>query len=139
MTDATGALYVDTSALVKLAVDEAETAAVRAELERFDAIVTSVVTEVELARAVLRARERGATSLDDVAVWAITAAFVAVELTPQIRRAAATLAPATVRSLDAIHVATAASLGDDLAGVLTYDLRMQEVVAGLGLAVVAPR
>lgn len=138
MADATGVLYVDTSALVKLAVDEAETAAVRAELERFDVLVTSVVTEVELARAVLRARERGATSLDDVAVWAITAALVALELTPEIRRAAATLTPATVRSLDAIHVATAASLGRDLAGVLTYDLRMQQAVEDLGLAVIAP-
>jgi len=44
-----------------------------------------------------------------------------------------------VRSLDAIHVATAASLGDDLAGLLTYDLRMQQAVSALGLAVVAPR
>lgn len=130
-------LYADTSALVKLAVDEAETAAVRAELNRYDAVATSVVTEVELSRAVLRAREQGTTALDDVAVMAITASLVLIELTPAIRRAAAELHPATVRSLDAIHIATAAALGSD-AALLTYDRRMQDAAASLGLQVLAP-
>jgi predicted nucleic acid-binding protein len=48
----------------------------------------------------------GTTTLDDVAVWTITAALPELELTPEIRRAAAALAT-SVRSLDAIHVATA--------------------------------
>ena len=86
-----------------------------------------------------RARERGTTTLDDVAVWTITAALLELELTPEIRRAAAALQPTTVRSLDANHVATAASLGADLAGLLTYDVRMQQAGSDLGLAVVAPR
>jgi predicted nucleic acid-binding protein len=132
-------LYADTSALVKLAVEEPETHALRLELNRWDAVATSVITEIELARAVARARERGTTTLDDVAVGTITAALPELELTADIRRAAAVLRPTAVRSLDAIHVATAASLGADLGGLLTYDLRMQNAVSELGLSVVAPR
>lgn len=88
-----------------------------------------------LARAVGRARDRGTTTLDDVAVWTITAALLELELTAEIRRAAAVLRPTAVRSLDDIHVATAASLGADLGGLLAYDLRMQNAVSELGLAV----
>lgn len=138
MADSLGVLYVDTSALVKLAVDEAETVAVRAELDRHDVIATSVVTEVELARAVMSARERGATSLDDVAVRTITTGYVMLELSADLRRAAARLEPAVVRSLDAIHVASAVSLGDDLEAVLTYDRRMQDALRARGIAVLAP-
>ncbi|HEY4094557.1 MAG TPA: type II toxin-antitoxin system VapC family toxin [Baekduia sp.] len=134
-----GVLYVDTSALVKLLVEETETDALRAELQRRDVVATSVITEIELARAAARARQRGATALDDVAVWAITAATLELELTPEIRRAAAALQPSAVRSLDAIHLATAASLGDDLAGLLTYDIRMQDAAVALGVTVLAPR
>jgi uncharacterized protein len=130
-------LYADTSALVKLAVDEAETTAVREALDHCDAVATSVVTEIELGRAVLRAREQGTTALDDVALMAITASLVMIELTPAIRRTAAELQPATVRSLDAIHIATAAALGSD-AAVLTYDHRMQDAATSLGLQVLAP-
>ena len=62
-----------------------------------------------------------------------------LELTAEIRRASAVLQPTAMRSLDAIHVATAVSLGADLSGLLTYDLRMQQAVSALGLSVVAPR
>jgi uncharacterized protein with PIN domain len=47
-------VYVDTSALVKLVVDEPETDAVRAELQQRDVIATSVIIEIELARAASR-------------------------------------------------------------------------------------
>ncbi|MTD44433.1 PIN domain-containing protein [Conexibacter sp. W3-3-2] len=131
-------LYADTSALVKLAVTESETAAVRQELSSWTGVVTSVLTEIELARAVARARERDSAALDELAVWAITAGMVEIELSAEIRRAAADLQPTAVRSLDAIHIATALSLGEDLGGVLTYDRRMQEALTHRGVAVVAP-
>ena len=67
MADPTGVLYADTSALVKLAVEEPETRALRIELNRWGTMATSAITEIELARAVARARERGTTTLDDVA------------------------------------------------------------------------
>ena len=129
--------YADTSALVKLAVEEPETRALRIELNRWDTVATSVITEIELAR-VARARERGTTTLDDVAVWTITAALVELEPTSEVRAAAA-LRRTTGRSLDAIHVATAASPGADLARLLTYDVRMQQAGSDLALAAVAPR
>jgi predicted nucleic acid-binding protein len=138
VAERTGVLYADTSALVKLAVQEAETRALRTELDRWDVVATSVITEIELARAVARARERGAVTPDEVAVWTITAGLLELELTLEIRRAAAVLQPVGVRSLDAIHVATAASLGADLSGLLTYDLRMQQAASDLGLSVLAP-
>lgn len=138
MSDRTGLLYADTSALVKLAVTEAETAAVREELAHWSGVVTSVLTEIELARAVARARERDAMALDEFAVWTITASLVEIELSATIRRAAAGLQPSAVRSLDAIHIATALSLGEDLGGVLTYDRRTPDALADRGVAVVAP-
>jgi hypothetical protein len=75
-------VYVDTSALVKLIVDEPETDAVRAELQQRYVVATSVITEIELARAASRARDRSATAVDDVAVWAITAAMLEVSRPP---------------------------------------------------------
>lgn len=47
MADPTGVLYADTSALVKLAVEEPETRALRIELNRWDTVATSVITEIE--------------------------------------------------------------------------------------------
>lgn len=49
------------------------------------------------------------------------------------------LDPATLRTLDALHVATALELGDDLAGLVTYDDRLGEAAESHGIAVVAPR
>ena len=138
MPDRTGVLYADTSALVKLAVLETQTDALRFELEQWHDVATSVITEIELARAVARVRAKGFEALDEVAVWSITIAALEIELTPAIRRAAAVLEPAGLRSLDCIHIASALSLGDDLAAVLTYDARMQAAAAAHDVAILAP-
>lgn len=58
MADPTGVLYADTSALVKLAVEEPETQALRIELNRWDTVATSVITEIELARGCPGSRAR---------------------------------------------------------------------------------
>jgi predicted nucleic acid-binding protein len=52
---------------------------------------------------------------------------------------AADLDPPAMRSLDAIHLAAALSLGDDLAAVITYDERMSDGAQALGLPVLSPR
>jgi predicted nucleic acid-binding protein len=44
-----------------------------------------------------------------------------------------------LRSLDAIHLATALALGDDLDAIMTYDQRMADAARGFGLRVEAPR
>jgi uncharacterized protein len=53
--------------------------------------------------------------------------------------AAGTLLPEDIRSLDAIHLATAQQLGDDLARIVTYDARMVSAAKRLGFTVSAPR
>lgn len=139
VSDRTGVLYADSSALVKLAVLEAETDALRAELEQWRDVATSVITEIELARAVARIRAQGIASADEIAVWSITAATTEIELTAGIRRAAAELEPAGLKALDAIHIASALSLiEDDLAGLLTYDRQMQAAATRHGIDVLAP-
>lgn len=138
MPEGLGVLYADSSALVKLAVLEAETDALRDELMRWPIVATSVISEIELPRAIGRAKEAGMAGGDDFAAWSITAAALKVELTPAIRRRAAELEPAGLRTLDAIHVASALSFDADLAGLLTYDQRMQRAAAEHGIGVLAP-
>ncbi len=68
MSDRAGVLYADASALVKLAVREAESDALREELEQWQDVATSVITGIELARAVSRARATGAQTIDELEV-----------------------------------------------------------------------
>jgi uncharacterized protein len=69
---------------------------------------------------------------------AVVAQVSVVEITETIRATAARLEPVTLRSLDALHLATALEIGDDLRGVVTYDARMAGAAELLGLAVLAP-
>ena len=138
MPDRNGILYADSSALVKLAVNEAETDALREELEQWQDVATSVITEIELARAVARVRASGGLALDEIGVLAITWAALEIELTPEIRESASSLEPPWLKAFDCVHVASALSLGDDLAAVLTYDKQMQRAAAAARLVVLAP-
>jgi predicted nucleic acid-binding protein len=56
----------------------------------------------------------------------------------EVRALAATMEPVELRTLDAIHLSCALALGDELAGVLTYDHRMADAARSRGIAVVAP-
>ena len=58
--------------------------------------------------------------------------------TPLCERAA-TLDPVALRSLDALHLAAALELGDELEGVVTYDQRLAEASRALGIRSVGPR
>jgi predicted nucleic acid-binding protein len=125
-------LYVDASAFVKLVLAEPETPALVAALAGAGRLVSSEIFEVE----VLRATRRGG---GDVNV--ARAQLEAVRLLPlddSIRLRAGELTPATVRSLDAIHVASALSLGERLDGLYTYDERMAAAAREAGLDVRAP-
>jgi predicted nucleic acid-binding protein len=62
-----------------------------------------------------------------------------VEVTTAVFEEAGRLDPPTLRSLDALHLAAALDLGDDLEGVVTYDERLAEAAMSNGVAVVAPR
>ena len=125
--------YMDSSAITKLVVDEAESAALRAFLASGPVVATSALALVEVVRAV-RAQGPAAVAL----ARAVLSTIEIVELTDSIASDAATPDPPLLRSLDAIHLATARALGDQLGPVITYDRRMQEAIIALGLTLAAP-
>ena len=134
-----GVLYADTSALVKLIVTEPESTPLEDELLRWDDIATSEITAIELSRAVARARqEPEADVADERSVLELLAALSEVPLTDDVRALASTIGPPSLRTLDAIHLASAMTLGADLGGLLTYDVRMQRAAAESKLTIVAP-
>ena len=129
------AFYIDTSALVKLVVAEAETAALRAWLEAPGReLVVCDLARTELMRAVRRAVPGRALQAREV-----LDAVVLLHVTPAVFEHAGRLAPSGLRSLDAIHLAAALDLGDDLDGLVTYDDRLADAAVSNGVAVVAPQ
>ena len=129
------AWYVDTSALAKLVVAESETAALRAWLEEQDRdLVACDLARTELLRAVRR------TAPDRVLqAREVLAAVTMVHVTSAVFENAGRLDPSGLRSLDAIHLAAALDLGDDLEGVITYDDRLANAAVSNGVAVLTPR
>ena len=126
--------YLDTSALVKLVVEEAETPALREWWRSHGTTpVACDLARTELMRAVRRAAPEAA-----VQAHAVLDGLVLLSVTSRVCDAAGRLEPVTLRSLDAIHLAAALELGDDLEGIVTYDERLAEAAVAYGVAVVAP-
>jgi len=126
-------IYVDSSALVKLVV-EPESVPLRDVLERDADQITSAIVEIEVVRAVRR-------TVPELTAQAqrVVSQIGVVEPTEAIRARAARLDPVTLRSLDALHLATALEVRDELDGFVTYDGRMANAAQTLGLAVLAPK
>jgi predicted nucleic acid-binding protein len=128
------AYYLDTSAAVKLVEAEPETPALAAWLAAQDRqILSSDLLRTELQRAVRRANPdtmpQARAVLDAVTLLTMpTATF----------ERAAELDPDLLRSLDALHLAAALELGDDLDGMVTYDDRLAAAARHHGITVVAP-
>ncbi len=128
------AYYIDTSALVKLVIAEAETAALQTWLGESERTpVTSDLTRTELLRAVRRVAPdrmvRAREVLESVTI---------IDVTTAIFEDAGLIDPAILRTLDAIHLTAARALGDDLDGIVVYDARLREAATALGITVVAP-
>jgi uncharacterized protein len=126
--------YLDTSALVKLVVPEAESTALIDWLRHeSDVAVTSDLSRTELHRAVRK-------SAPDRAIQArqVLDSLTILTVTTQMFEAAGRLEPPALRTLDAIHLAAALELGDDLAGIVTYDERLAEAARLHGITVIAP-
>jgi len=126
--------YLDTSALVKLVVAEAETAALLTWLKVADRVPVSCdVARTELVRAIRRRAPGRAVQahrvLDTVTLLEISTAIV---------EEAGRLEPALLRSVDAVHLAAALALGDDLEGLVTYDEKLADAAELNGIAVTAP-
>jgi len=129
------ALYLDGSAFVKLVVEETESAAVRSLLaSRASRRVSSVLLRTESLRAV---RHLGPDALATVRDGLRRVDLIAID--DRILDSAGTLEPRVLRTLDAIHLATAIAVGDDLEAIVTYDERMVEAARLVGLATATPR
>jgi predicted nucleic acid-binding protein len=125
-------IYLDSAALVKLV-----------RLERFSSelvhwlnerpgvpLVSSAIAEVEVPRAIRKAAPD--------AVPATLARLYRLEIDATVRGAAAALVDPNLRTLDAIHVATALGLGTELQAFVSYDQRLLQAAGDLGLAVASP-
>ena len=127
------AIYLDASAIVKLAVAERESAALRRYLRGLAPLVVSSLARTEVARALLplgrSAVDRGHDVLSRIEL---------IRVSDRILLEAGSLLPAELRSLDAIHLATMRQLGESLRRLVTYDNRMAAAARELGIATVAP-
>jgi predicted nucleic acid-binding protein len=130
---ASRATYLDSSALVKLAVREPQSAALRRYLRRRRPLIASALARTEVARALLslgpEAVRRGHDVLNRVGL---------VRINDRVLDAAGAMLPIELRPLGAIHLATAQQLGADLARIVTYNDRMAAAANHLGMTVVQP-
>lgn len=135
-------IYLDSAAAVKLIHAEADSAALRGFLDDRSEIewVSSTLLEIETYRALVRAT--GAADLSAVIndFHALLDLIVRIEIDSGIRILAQTVTPPTVRSLDAIHLATGLRLRDRgrLTTFVTYDKRLAEAASAAGLTVDIP-
>jgi uncharacterized protein len=128
-------IYLDSAAVVKLVHAEPESPALHAWLEERAETgwLSSVLTEIESFRALARyapdAVSRLPAVLDQIGL---------IGLDPPIRILAQTVRPATVRSLDAIHLGTALHTRRTLTAFVTYDQRLLDAARTAGLPVQSP-
>jgi uncharacterized protein len=126
--------YLDTSAAVKLVVIERGSKPLRHWLAQHDGeIVSSDLLRTELLRATRRSRPDQA-----VQARAVLDALPLLTMSTGVFERAATLDPDVMRSMDALHLAAALEFGDDLEGIVTYDIRLAEAAERLGIRAVAP-
>jgi predicted nucleic acid-binding protein len=125
--------YLDSSALIKLVVPEAESDALRGELRQWGRHASSALARTEVVRAAARvdlaARDRAIR---------LVRALSLIAVTDDVLDRAAELEPLALRSLDAIHVASAVLLGDALGAAIAYDGRILDALRSAGLPALAP-
>jgi predicted nucleic acid-binding protein len=125
--------YLDASAFVKLVVAEPESAALTRYLRRWPARASAALLRTEALRALGRGGLPPAA-----AARRLFGGLHLIALDDALLDRAGELRPWTPRSLDAVHLAAAMSLGSDLGVVVTYDQRMAEAARIQGLDVAAP-
>lgn len=128
-------IYVDTSALLKVVKDdEAESSAMQAYLQELDPdLVSSALVSVEMRRAMLRVRPHELPKVD-----VLLGRVRRLDVGAAVIESAGRLPDPLLRSLDAIHLATALLIREDVEALLTYDDRLAEAARAHGLTVVAP-
>lgn len=126
--------YVDSSALVKLVREEPESAALR----RWLAQAAGEVVACDLVRTELIRAARRVSPQDAAVAHEVLDGVTLIPVTRALFDSAARLDPVVLRSLDAIHLAAALDLGDELDGLVTYDDRLGEAARANGVVVVRP-
>ena len=127
-------VYLDSSALLKLIFDELESDVLATFLGGWPERVASALARIEVLRIVRRVNDPQA----EREARRVLKAINLVRIDDGIVTTATTLAPPGLRSLDAIHLATALVFGHDLAGMVTYDRRLTEAAREHGLTVWSP-
>jgi predicted nucleic acid-binding protein len=127
-------LYLDASALVKLVITEPESAALRMFISGDPLLISSRIGAVELRRVAARQDEQPAEPQVD----AVLANMLVVEVDELVAASAGTVAPTYLRTLDAIHLASAVTLAPELDAFVTYNARLADAARAAGLNVVAP-
>ncbi len=133
MMSADKIVYLDSSAIVKLVVKESETVALRRFLRRRPALVSSALARAEVLRAVMLHGEKATKTAE-----AVLARFELLRINDRVLRTAGSLPPAGLRTLDAIHLASALTLKNNLTHVVCYDDRLTDAAAECGLTTAAP-
>lgn len=126
-------VYLDASAGAKLVMDEPESHGLKSWLADRVELASSALFGAELLRAVHRAAPHRIRVARD-----LLATLTLLAIDDDVLTAAANLEPATLRTLDAIHVASAIRLGSELDALVTYDRRMIEAAERIGLPVASP-
>lgn len=130
--------YLDTSAAIKLLREEEHSAAMAAFYDeaavRADRFVSSDLLRIELQRAVTRAEP---ALLPEAR--ALLSAMSTIEIDEEIVQAAGSEPDRMLRTLDAIHLASARAFGADLAALITYDDRLAQAAKDADIPVLVPR
>jgi predicted nucleic acid-binding protein len=128
-------IYLDSAAVVKLVHAEPESPALRRWLDKRAETgwISSVLTEIESFRALARYAPEAVSRLP-----AVLDQIDLMDLDQRIRILARTVQPATVRSLDAIHLGTALQSHPGLTSFVTYDKRLLDAARAAGLPVDSP-
>src|ERR1039458_902389 len=126
--------YLDTSAFVKLLVEEPESAALRSALEPWAAFASSLLLRTETLRALHRSGNAHLIGRARRLLGAVNLIAMDVPLADR----AGELAPPQMRSLDAIHLASALSLGTELGVLVAYDERLVTAAVTQGIPVASP-
>lgn len=128
-------VYLDTSALGRIVLDEPDSDVVGRALAGFETFVSSSLLRIELHRLGLR------TGIPHEEIESWLAGVALVPMDEAILSAAETIPPATVATFDAIHLATAVQFAAEshIASIMTFDIRLTEGAGEHGLAVITPQ
>ncbi|HEX4362531.1 MAG TPA: type II toxin-antitoxin system VapC family toxin [Pseudonocardia sp.] len=126
-------IYVDTSALMKLVWPEQGTEATYAFVGDREDLISSALLTVEARQAAFRAEPAALTRVD-----LLLARFEYIQLSDAVIETASRLPDPMLRSLDAIHLATALLIRDDIDVLLSYDERLLTAASAHGLPTAAP-